>query len=934
MVTLGLFELLDAAISVPKCTFDLVTLHRLLRAILLQLGPSAQEQLEGQLWQRADERQGLSAEAAPCPPAAQAAAVPQHVLTEADREQAAQSHVPEYSREKKKLQDSVDGLYSFMTSLDSDVQKLKDWLSLYPSPEEVRNMIQWMEAGPLSDKAGGDRGRQGVPVEGAQSQSGLAKPPTLDTDTMPGAGSALGLREAETQPVPGTSQGTSKGTPRTQPGSLGMPSGMQGPPMTPEKEAGAAAGQMVSDISIQGEQPGMPDTRTTTLWAQPPSPSVQTSTLGAQPPSPGVQTSTLGAQPPSPSSQTSTLGAQPSSPDTQTTTLRAQPPSPGVQTSTLGAQPSSPNTETSTLGAQLPSPSSQTSTLGSQPPSPNTETSTLGAQSPSPDTQTTTLGAQPPSPSSKTTTLRAQPPSPSSQTTTLGGQPPSPDTQTTTLGAQPPSPNTETSTLGAQTPSPDSQTTTLGAQPSSPNTQISTLGAQRPSPDTQTTTLGTQPPSPSSQTSTLAGQSSSPDTQTTTLGPQTPSPDTQTTTLGPQTPSPDTQTTTLGAQTAPPRGAVLDTETSYPGQESSVFWRSSGSSSPLDLYPEIVEALQRVEKLSNLYGALEKEMAQLQATKLDSQVRDQESNGRILAELQAKVSSLQGLGSDLQDEKGKIRQLEEALGKLEVAGTEWKADLSNQITLQLKSRLREVKQELRELREEQKRFATVGQLQEQLAQLRAMTESAGQERAEAQVAQPGGRSDLSAQLEQLFQHLEKMQEQVDSLILQQPLGKMERQLPGKSQDEELLRRMQDDIVQLQAACKETRSFMGNLQQKEEMQAVFQALERLEEEKADKEDLLGIDVKGYKAALASKVSCTQFDATMERLEETMQDVLSRVTQQEQGCQQLQQQLAEGMEAKVDRLQLEAFWKQLEQQQPHAHLHCLSCDRPLYMCVPGP
>ncbi|NXJ85239.1 QRIC2 protein, partial [Trogon melanurus] len=184
-------------------------------------------------------------------------------------------------------------------------------------------------------------------------------------------------------------------------------------------------------------------------------------------------------------------------------------------------------------------------------------------------------------------------------------------------------------------------------------------------------------------------------------------------------------------------------------------------------------------------------------------------------------------------------------------------------------------------------------------------------------------------------------------------------------DEELLKRIQATVMQVQGDCEKLRAVTGNLlddrhQKQKDIEALFQSLKRLEKEKVDKEDLLlEIDVKADKAALASKVSRTQFDASMERLNEMIQEMLSRVTGQEQGWNQVQQRLSEEMGSKLDRLELGPFRQQLEEhwknildqlkkkmQPPEAddaagirkqllaHFHCLSCDRPLSMLVPGP
>ncbi|NXS53448.1 QRIC2 protein, partial [Brachypteracias leptosomus] len=183
-------------------------------------------------------------------------------------------------------------------------------------------------------------------------------------------------------------------------------------------------------------------------------------------------------------------------------------------------------------------------------------------------------------------------------------------------------------------------------------------------------------------------------------------------------------------------------------------------------------------------------------------------------------------------------------------------------------------------------------------------------------------------------------------------------------DEELLKRIQATVVHLQGDYEKLSSITGNLlddhqQKQKDIEALFQSLKRLEKEKADKEELLlGIDVKADKSALASKVSCTQFEASLERLKEELQEMLSRVRGQEQSWHQLQQQLSQEMGSKLDRLELGPFRQQLEEhwkglleklkekgpgaesddaagikKQLLAHFHCVSCDRPLNMQVPG-
>ncbi|XP_071672715.1 glutamine-rich protein 2-like [Patagioenas fasciata] len=145
-------------------------------------------------------------------------------------------------------------------------------------------------------------------------------------------------------------------------------------------------------------------------------------------------------------------------------------------------------------------------------------------------------------------------------------------------------------------------------------------------------------------------------------------------------------------------------------------------------------------------------------------------------------------------------------------------------------------------------------------------------------------------------------------------------------------------------------------------ALSQALGRLKKQKADKEQLLvlGIDEKADKAALADKVSRSQFEACVERLNNVMEDVTSRVTGQEESWHRFQKELQRQMDCKLDRRELGAYrqqqeerWKSLSGQQLQEKalqperdnaagtrkqllpgFHCLSCDRPVNMLAPGP
>ncbi|XP_053915680.1 glutamine-rich protein 2-like isoform X2 [Cuculus canorus] len=239
-------------------------------------------------------------------------------------------------------------------------------------------------------------------------------------------------------------------------------------------------------------------------------------------------------------------------------------------------------------------------------------------------------------------------------------------------------------------------------------------------------------------------------------------------------------------------------------------------------------------------------------------------------------------------------QLEHALGKLQVPGAEGKEDI--------RLLLQELKQELGEQQQksqaalEQLVDKSADQLQAQLDELRVVVESLRQ--AEGHAAHPICSKDTGTQVEQLLQRYEKLQEQGDSVMCQQAAGKVARQQHEKSQ------------------------------------------------------------KATKSTAGSQVSRSQFEASMEQLMEIRKKIQSQGMAQEQGLQQVQQQLREVMDSKLDRPELAPVQSQLEHcnntlkqlkdivpqtgtadgaagmKYPQAHSPYLSCDQPLAVTAPGP
>ncbi|NXD41300.1 QRIC2 protein, partial [Copsychus sechellarum] len=181
-------------------------------------------------------------------------------------------------------------------------------------------------------------------------------------------------------------------------------------------------------------------------------------------------------------------------------------------------------------------------------------------------------------------------------------------------------------------------------------------------------------------------------------------------------------------------------------------------------------------------------------------------------------------------------------------------------------------------------------------------------------------------------------------------------------DQELAQQMEAKFVQIHKDYEKLSFASGSLQKdsQEKQKAIemlFQSLEKLQKEKADEQDMLeAIDTKADKAALGSKVDCSQFEENMEKLDERMQDLQSQISDQEQHWNEVQQKFSDAMEEKLDRLELKAFRKRLEEswnrsiedfekrvtddsgagikKQLPVPFSCLSCDRMLSMQVPGP
>ncbi|XP_077028010.1 glutamine-rich protein 2-like isoform X3 [Agelaius phoeniceus] len=277
-----------------------------------------------------------------------------------------------------------------------------------------------------------------------------------------------------------------------------------------------------------------------------------------------------------------------------------------------------------------------------------------------------------------------------------------------------------------------------------------------------------------------------------------------------------------------------------------------------------------------------------------------ESILRDLSELQGQMSSLQNLVRDLQGEKEKIRQLQDALGKLAVTAAECDVDGTKEIPLQLEPALREIKQEQKELRQEQnitkailQQVVTDDQLQDQLNELRAMMGTGKQQQGESHTD--------NKLVRKLLHRCERLQQQVDSLVPQQ----VQRSLPEKTQEEELLKSIQATVVRVEGDCEQLGYVTGSLrddhrQHQRDIEALFRSLEGLEK-KADKEDLL---------LLLDRLELGPFQKQLEdNWAKKIKDLKDELTVEIDDAAGIKKQLL-------------------------VPFKCLSCDRQLNMQVPGP
>ncbi|XP_071060046.1 glutamine-rich protein 2-like isoform X3 [Pseudochaenichthys georgianus] len=183
-------------------------------------------------------------------------------------------------------------------------------------------------------------------------------------------------------------------------------------------------------------------------------------------------------------------------------------------------------------------------------------------------------------------------------------------------------------------------------------------------------------------------------------------------------------------------------------------------------------------------------------------------------------------------------------------------------------------------------------------------------------------------------------------------------MKDRDKNGELVNDVQNAILQLQTDCEKltetTRCLHeDNSQKQSHIEELYKTTEELQEKKADKQMVESEIKKASKCGPDGKVSRLQFDSVTEQLNAMFQELLNKVTGQEQDWHKVIERLSSEMECKLNRIELNSVKKQLEdrwrsiqeklqgqgtpEQEDAAGIrkqlvdrfHCLSCDRPVVM-----
>ncbi|KAK2915894.1 hypothetical protein Q8A67_000268 [Cirrhinus molitorella] len=424
-------------------------------------------------------------------------------------------------------------------------------------------------------------------------------------------------------------------------------------------------------------------------------------------------------------------------------------------------------------------------------------------------------------------------------------------------------------------------------------------------------------------------------------------------------------------------------------------------------YPETVEALKEVGRLRDRHESLEARVEQLEAIKAD---RTQLQNLRDLLtameerqipdHVPEQLNHLRTLVDSLLADKEKVSDMESVLMNMRTvqvcessdsaerstgsaSGQDTHASQIEQLNLQTAHiriavlKLDEKVQKLIREKMHDKRYSEDRHIQEQLNSFRAMLEDM-RSSSSSQLSQAAGQAQSSGQDQVQSSGQDQGQQQTGGQGLDQAVSQLS-QCHDKPEDKtthlanqehedrnkntDLMSDLESAIMQLQSKCEKLHSTSNDLMEEHSkkqthIDRLYKIVEQLDEKKADKEVVeMEIEIKADKRALESKVSRMQFDSMTEQLNNMLQELLSKISGQEQDWNKVVEKISNEMDCKLNRIELDPLKKQLDDRwrNIHKHLqtppipeqddaaglrkqlvarfHCISCDRPVDMMTPG-
>ncbi|XP_072339999.1 glutamine-rich protein 2-like isoform X3 [Scyliorhinus torazame] len=330
------------------------------------------------------------------------------------------------------------------------------------------------------------------------------------------------------------------------------------------------------------------------------------------------------------------------------------------------------------------------------------------------------------------------------------------------------------------------------------------------------------------------------------------------------------------------------------------------------LHPEVIHILQHIRHMANSQPALVQRVSVLE---------------KALSDLESGQTDQHGVQTP--DDADDLKS----------------GDMKEQVS-SLRNMVKKIDEELKEMRSFQDTCGKGGgRIQQQLNKLGPVLEKIMSSSCallgmslglEVEATCPVCSLDVSQDASNLCQRFQKLQGTVNTLV--DSTGDIAKDLELQSQ-------LQDNILQLQGECERLNQTTSQLLQGDQLhqkniEALTDSISRLE-----------------RKCIEETVSRCQFDAVTEQINKMIQGLMKKICIQEKdwGC--ILERLSEGMDHKLDRVELEPLKKQLEERwrairkqlmknkdigqegaaalkkQLISHFHCLSCDRPMDIKLPS-